>query len=330
MLRRFVPTLVVLFAAVGMPSHGDEAPLALDLPIKCHIGTDCFVQQYFDHDPGRGAKDYRCGTMVYDGHDGIDIRVPTLVLQKRGVPVIAAAPGIVAGTRDGMPDTSVSVGGAASVKDRECGNGVLIRHRDGWETQYCHMANGSVRVAKGQTVMTGSALGLVGESGNAAFFHLHLSVRHNGTKVDPFANGAKACGTGRSLWTAAAAKALAYRSPDVINVGFSDGAVSMGDVESGRAGAKPLRTRSPALVAFVRAIGLKRGDVQTLSVVSPDGTAIGRNAAAALDRDKAQWLMFAGKRLTMPAWPPGRYVARYEVMRDGQLAAARTFRLELP
>jgi len=329
MLRRIVPGLVAVIATLAVGSRGDERPLAFDLPVKCRVGTDCFIQQYFDHDPGPGAKDYRCGTMVYDGHDGIDIRVPTLAQQKRGVPVIAAAAGIVAGARDGMPDVSVSVAGPASVKDRECGNGVLIRHRDGWETQYCHMANGSLRVAKGQSVTTGSALGLVGESGDAAFFHLHFSVRRNGTKIDPFANGAQACGAGQSLWTPAAAKALSYRSPDIINTGFSDGSVSMDDVESGRAGEKPLRPGSPALVAFVRAIGLRRGDLQTLSVMAPDGSDVVRNAAPALDHDKAQWLLFAGKRRAGAAWPAGRYVARYEVARDGRTALTRSFSLDL-
>ncbi len=48
-----------------------QAPLTLEVPLACRFGETCFIQQYFDHDPGPGAKDYRCGPMVYDGHDGV-------------------------------------------------------------------------------------------------------------------------------------------------------------------------------------------------------------------------------------------------------------------
>lgn len=46
----------------------------LSLPLDCKFGETCFIQQYFDHDPTQGAKDYRCGPMAYDGHDGVDLR----------------------------------------------------------------------------------------------------------------------------------------------------------------------------------------------------------------------------------------------------------------
>jgi hypothetical protein len=37
----------------------------------------------------------------------------------------------------------------------------------------------------------------------------------------------------------------------------------------------------------------------------------------ALDRDKAQFLVIAGKKRTETAWPAGRYTATYRVIRDG-------------
>ena len=68
-------------------------PLLLDLPVACSVGETCFIQQYFDHDPGPGASDYTCGTMSYDGHDGVDIRLPTVAAMHKGVDVLAAAAG---------------------------------------------------------------------------------------------------------------------------------------------------------------------------------------------------------------------------------------------
>ena len=75
---------------------------------------------------------------------------------------------------------------AELLKGRECGNGVVLRHKGGWETQYCHLKQGSVLVKSGQEVWAGQELGFVGQSGKAAFPHVHLSVRKDGKVVDPF------------------------------------------------------------------------------------------------------------------------------------------------
>ena len=89
-------------------------------------------------------------------------------------------------------------------------------------------------------------------------------------------------------------------------------------------------TAAPALVAFVRAIGLRKGDVQRLKVTAPDGGTIVENAAAPLDRDKAQAMVFAGKRRPPSGWQPGTYSATYEVDRDGATALKETFSAALP
>jgi murein DD-endopeptidase MepM/ murein hydrolase activator NlpD len=305
------------------------AALSLGSPVDCRIGETCFIQQYADHDPGPGAKDYRCGSLTYDGHDGTDFRIPTLAAQRAGVKVLAAAAGVVKGVRDGMDDVPVDrIGGPAAVDGRECGNGVLLVHADGWETQYCHMARGSVRVKPGQAVAAGEPLGLVGESGDAAFPHLHLTVRHAGQWVDPFAYGAPAgaCGGGAALWTAEAARAMAYREPQLINQGFAAGGVSMGQIEEGAIaapGADP-----SALVAYVRLIGLKLGDRPALELDGPAGP-LAAPAPAPLDHDKAQYMLFAGVRRPAAGWPKGRYQARVTVTRHGKPVLERRFEMGL-
>src|SRR3546814_4264441 len=67
------------------------------------MGAVCTVQNYIDHDPGPGWRDHSCGPLSYDGHRGIDIRVPTQIEMRRGVAVIAAADGEVPVARDGQP-----------------------------------------------------------------------------------------------------------------------------------------------------------------------------------------------------------------------------------
>ncbi len=290
------------------------ATIALSKPIACEIGRTCFIQQYADHDPGPGARDYRCLGATYDGHDGTDFRLPDKAAQARGVAVLAAADGVVRAIRDGEPDFAVGAFDRAKVaKNRECGNGVVVDHADGWQTQYCHLRQGSVRVKAGDHVTADSPLGLVGQSGDAAFVHLHLTVRHNGRAVDPFAPDGAACGGTGTLWATAVQSDMAYRGTQVLNVGFAGGPVTMDDIESG-----PVKGPGTAgdLVAYVRVIALRQGDRQSLTVRAADGAVLARSTPAPADHDKAQAFLFAGKSSQTP-WPAGVYTATYTVQRDG-------------
>jgi hypothetical protein len=335
MPERPIPLAAALLsAALLAPSAvGAADPISLALPLACEIGKTCFLQNYVDSDASAKSKDYRCGEKTYEGHDGTDIRVPSMDEQHAGVDVIAAAPGTVIGTRDGVDDVSIREGTRESIKGRECGNGVALRHEGGWVTQYCHMAKSSIRVSRGQKVETGTPLGRVGLSGNTEFPHLHFSVRHNETKVDPFAYGAEpgACGRGgKSLWNEAARAALGYRRGEVINTGFAGNAVTMAQIESGEARRQPATAGSPALVAYVRAIGLEAGDVLELSIVAPDGKPFAQQRQPPLDRSKAQFFTMVGKKRGQTPWPAGTYTAKYNVLRDGQSVLKKSFTLDLP
>ena len=143
---RIVPILVIALASpLPAATATQSPPIGLALPIQCRVGVDCEIQNYVDRDPGPGAKDYTCGSRSYQDHNGVDFRLPTLARQRQGVAVLAAADGRVLRVRDGVADVSVRAAGAQSVDGRECGNAVVIGHEGGFETQYCHMANGSVR-----------------------------------------------------------------------------------------------------------------------------------------------------------------------------------------
>jgi len=317
----WVMALLAALSVFGFANAGSP-PFQLQKPVVCTIGQDCVVQQYPDHDPGPGVSDYRCGAQTYDGHDGTDFRIADKAAQARGVAVVAAASGVVKAVRDGQPDFAAGAFDKTKVKGVECGNGVLIDHGNGWQTQYCHMQQGSVRVKAGERVPAGAPLGLVGQSGAAEFPHLHLTVRHDGKWLDPFADGA-ACGQGRSLWAAKEAAELAYRDSDILNAGFAAAPVTMADIERG--GIVPPARNSPALVVYVRALHLRAGDVQHIVVTGPDGRTVTDSTAPALDHDKAQAMVFAGKKRGDADWPAGPYSATYTVTRSGRTVATKTF-----
>ncbi|WP_407520762.1 M23 family metallopeptidase [Methylobacterium oryzisoli] len=327
--------LTLLLALSWCPAAALAEPFRLRLPLACEPGRTCFVQHYVDHDPSAGARDHTCGSRTYDGHDGTDFRLATRALAAREPgTVLAAAGGRVLRTRNDAEDRSLREVGRAAVAGRECGNGLVIAHPDGYETQYCHLAKGSVRVRPGETVTAGQPIAQVGFSGATEFPHLHLTLRRHGTVVDPFAPGLAADGcrpeaaTAETVWEEPVRAALAYQAGAVLTAGFADGPVTQDAVES-EATRRPGRDAA-ALVAFVHAIGLDTGDVQRLTVTGPDGRVLAENQAAPLLRPRAESLLFAGRRRPPDGWASGPYTATFRVMRAGAVAIERVFTAALP
>ena len=277
---------------------------SLSMPLECTLGDTCHIQQYMDRDPGPGHTDFTCGPLSYDGHNGTDFALPTLSAMQKGVAVLAAAPGTVKGVRDGMPDISIRAPDAPALQGRDCGNGLVIDHGDGWETQYCHLANGSVQVKPDQTVTTGQPLGLVGLSGNTEFPHLHLSLRRNGAPVDPFdPDGSASCGPGpeAALWE----DDIPYTPGGLLGIGLADAVPDYAALKAGLPMA-PVTSRAPALVVWAYYFGAQAGDSMAISLTGPDGGAL-LDENITLDRTQAQGFRAAGKRLRGADWPTGTY-----------------------
>jgi hypothetical protein len=306
-------------------------PISLALPIACELGVTCFVQNYVDHDSSPMAHDYACGGRTYDGHDGTDIRIPNLEIQKKGVEVVAAASGRVARVRDGVDDISVRAIGKAAIIGKECGNGAVVEHQNGWQTQYCHLAKSSLRVKAGDRIAEGGPIGRVGLSGDTEFPHLHFTVRYRGEVIDPFAYEALpgSCGGGRSIWAVSIHEQTKYRAGEILNYGFVDLPPTMELIESGQAENPSIDIESKAIVAYVRAIGLQASDEQILTVQAPDGAAIAEYRPPALDHDKAQSFISAGKKRGEAIWPVGTYTASYRVMRDGSNVLSKEFKISV-
>ncbi len=94
-------------------------------------------------------------------HEGVDYGAPT------GTPVWAVG------------DGSVKQAGW----NGECGKSVILRHRNGYESIYCHLS--AVAVSAGKSVTQKQIIGYVGATGMATGPHLHYAVKKNGTYVNP-------------------------------------------------------------------------------------------------------------------------------------------------
>lgn len=302
MLRALVPLLCLATPA---------AAFELGWPIDCRLGETCHVQNYVDHDPGPTVQDFACGPLSYDGHDGTDIALPSLVAMQAGVEVRAAAAGTVKGVRDEMPDISIRDPAAPALEGKDCGNGVLIDHGEGWQTQYCHMKLGSILVAPGQAVEAGAVLGQVGLSGNTEFPHLHLAVRKDGAELDPFDTEADAvCGGGApALW----AEPVGYVAGGMIAAGFATGVPAYEAVQAGTAG-ETIAADAPALVFWAYYFGPRAGDQVRLEITGPEGAFF--EDVFMVEKTQARAFRAGGKKLRAPL-PAGPWTGTATLIRQG-------------
>ncbi|PLS20256.1 M23 family metallopeptidase [Neptunicoccus cionae] len=322
----------VVFLGVGMAGGtGAWADPMLRQPIDCRLGETCEIQQFMDHDTGEGSRDFACGIASYDGHKGTDFRV-SVPMMDEGVAVLAAADGVVLGLRDSMTDRRIVLPeDRQAVEGKECGNGVVLRHAEGWETQYCHMKLGSLRVQKRQKVKAGDPLGEVGLSGKTQFPHLHLSVRKDGIPVDPFAPefDGETCAysaTG-TLWEDSFAQAFTYQPVKVIDLGLADRALDMRDVVDGRWSDFTIEKDAP-LVVYGLAVNGQEGDRMQLVLDGPAGNIVDITQDG-LAKPQAQWFAFAGKRQPAGGWGHGSYGMTVRVLRDGAILHERSSTAEL-
>lgn len=154
------------------------------------------ISNFVDLDATRRLKEFTCGTRTYDGHRGVDYFLFPywwLMMDKREMEIIAAAPGTIIDKDDGHFDRQCTTGSNRNA------NYVVIRQDDGVYAYYWHMKRGSVTGRPiGSRVAAGEYLGLVGSSGNSTGPHLHFEFRTTaGATVDPYAGR---CGDKKTSW----------------------------------------------------------------------------------------------------------------------------------
>lgn len=294
-------------------ANAQDQPLELGLPIDCRLGDDCFIQQMTDMDVSAGVSDPYCGIVSYDGHKGTDIRLRRLSDVEAHVNVLASADGIVRGIRNNVDDNLVKTReDREKIRDKECGNGVLLDHENGIETQYCHLMKGSIRVKSGKSVQKGDVLGFVGISGLSQFPHLHLSVRKNGKVLDPFTGRTSDEGCtaiGKTWWDDEQITEAAVDA-QLLDAGFTGDLIKHQDMVIRRPSG--LTIGDDKIIGWVWYANLRQGDQVFIDFKGPDGS-LGQNLIDPLDRNKASWSGFVGKKRIAKA---GQYTLETYVLRS--------------
>jgi len=301
-----------VFVLVGLvwPTVALSQAPVLQSPVRCAMQDVCWVVQYFDHDAGPLAADYLGGSRSYDDHTGTDIGLVNYAAMAAGVPVVAAADGVVGGVRDGMQDWGHQTLDQEAVQGRKCGNGVRVDHGNGWQTIYCHLRQGSVTVASGEQVQAGQVLGMIGQSGLAAFPHVEFGVLHDGDQVDPFL-----LEDGSSLWSSAAVGQLSYSPMDIYHAGFADRAPDWAAVQAGDYANREFGVDADALVVWVEMFSVKEGDDVSFKIVAPDGNVL-LDHSESVQKTQSRIFRFVGKKRPGDAWSAGTYQADISITRS--------------
>jgi hypothetical protein len=265
------PARTALLAALGLtlqgcelldPPPGTAPTLLFDYPLIGEMNVDFFDTNYVDLQPGAGIVDFACGAKSYDGHQGVDIVLPSFARMDAGVTVVAAAAGNVSQVVDGLPDRNTSWS-----EGHGFGNHVVIAHPDGYISVYAHLKKGSVAVASGQAVTSGTPLGEVGSSGMSNMPHLHLEIHRGGRVVDPYAG---ACGAAETHWR----NPLSYEGDfRLIDTGITRGPLLTGAVK----GPPPhVHAFAPGdtVTVWTHLHNVRAGRLSRWSLVSPAGEVV--------------------------------------------------------
>jgi autotransporter-associated beta strand protein len=263
---------------------------------------------YYDVDVTSGIEDFQGGPYAYDGHNGHDITLPNFARMDAGIPICAAADGIVESVSDGNFDRNTAQGSQPA-------NLIVINHGNGWKTDYHHLAANTITVNVGDVVSAGQLLGLAGSSGSSTDAHLHFGVLHNGADVETRYDPA-----------AYYISPLAYQADEpttILDSGITNFIPTTAEYKERPADHSVFSTLAPKNVVFwFKASHFNQGDSYQVKWYRPDGTlstTFNFTASSELRYQTHQWFLSSSALTGFPgAW-------RVAVVMGGAELTSRTF-----
>lgn len=125
------------------------------------------------------------------------------------------------------------------------------------------------------------------------------------------------------LWRGDTLAATRYLPSAILSAGFSDHEIKRAAASHGLYPHKTVNKSAAALVFWAEVMGTQKDDVEEIRLVGPDGTVLFEKREA-LTKNQAARYRFGGVKRKGSAFPIGRYVGEYRLIRrvDGQLIPA--------
>jgi murein DD-endopeptidase len=169
--------------AVGPPLRGGPWAAIYDASWERGHRRVPYAVQGSVHIPGRFAIDWikvdERGK-YFDG-DGSNVKD----WYGYGAEVLAVMDGVVAATRDGVPESAKLVINPAKIEPEfASGNYIALDLGAGHYACYEHLKPGSIRVKPGDHLRRGSVIGLLGYTGESTGPHLHFHISDNNSPLN--------------------------------------------------------------------------------------------------------------------------------------------------
>ena len=244
------------------PARATNLPQKLSPVVEGTAGVDWRVMNFADLDPRPGfLRDYRGGKFTYDtptfGHDALDIGLADFSAADEGMPVLAAADGIVEAVNDGAFDRNKGF-----AYPEPPANYVIINLGNNWRAKYWHLRRDSVSVKVGDSIAAGQFLGWTGSSGFSTGPHVHFELTYKNHPIETMLDPA-------TFWVTPPQYPADYRH--VIKSGFSS---SVPTASEWTEQPQDIRTFKPGnrLSFWVIAGAMMPGDTRTVRLQRPDGS----------------------------------------------------------
>ena len=319
-IKRFIRGSACSFIFLIFSTYlAQAAEPRFSFPVDCEAGRDCWIVKYVDVEPRQNiGKDYHCGPHTHDDHKGTDIAIKDMITMEQGIAVKAAENGTVTRTLDNIDDVMPDSEDIAHIRKTRtaCGNGVFIDHGEGWQTIYCHMKKGSLRVKTGDKVRRGEKIGKVGHSGLATFPHLHFGVFHNNRTIDPFTGHAdtEGCGKkGQDLWRTNLSSDL-YTVPALIAGGFSAHIPDFDSVRIDSYSPPAFRELKTSLFFWANYYGAQENDIINMEIIAPDGSVFAKKTHKQAQYSARQFY-YIGQNAKRGLLQPGLYEGTITITR---------------
>ncbi|MFO1003892.1 MAG: peptidoglycan DD-metalloendopeptidase family protein [Planctomycetaceae bacterium] len=244
------------------PAQATNLPQKLRSVVEGTAGVDWRVMNFADLDPRPGfLRDYRGGKFTYDtptfGHDAIDIGLADFSAADVGMPVLAAADGLVEAVNDGAFDRNKGF-----AYPEPPANYVILNLGNNWRAKYWHLRKDSVSVKVGDSIAAGDFLGWTGSSGFSTGPHVHFELTYKNHPVETMLDPA-------TFWVTPPQYPADYRH--VIKSGFSSNVPTASEWAEQP---QDIRTFKPGnrLSFWVIAGAMMPGDTRTVRLQRPDGS----------------------------------------------------------